>query len=228
MPSIPALPSETELIRIAEAAFPNSGTIARLILLSGDLLTASATANAGTDEIIFGSAHGLSTGSRIKVTGSPTAPLALATTYYAIATSALAIKLASSLANAQSATAINLAASGTIGIEEQILIASDPIAVLLAKELPSSSFYNRPAISNTGAAVISGAEATKAPLVLTLPNATAGAIAYRHILVAFGASATIGDASGINGIQMITEASDQITAAGVTRQITLDFGAKAP
>lgn len=74
----------------------------------------SVTASAATDELTFGAAHGLLVGTPVVLHGTA-APggTTLATTYFAIPTGTLTIKLASTRANALAGTPIDLTTAGT-------------------------------------------------------------------------------------------------------------------
>lgn len=221
--------STTELLRVAEAVYPAGSVIAQLILLrSGTAINLTVTTNALTDTMTT-AAHGMVTGSRFRIDSSGTVPggLAAGVDYYAIGLSTTQFKAAETLADALAATAINLTDGGTgnVVINEQFVNATDPIEVLIAKELASGGAYVRQAVT-TAAATFNGTEAVKPPVVLTLTNTDAVDMVYRQILVAYGASSAIGTVTGITGFDLITEAADQTTLPGQPREITLYFGAK--
>lgn len=124
-----ALARMTELRQAAAgAAAPNAGTPARYALehtntglrvhlwpAPGASRSAVFTADAGTDQLTVPSNTTLTTGLRVRTstTGAMPAPLAIDTTYYLIRISATTVKLATSLANAQAGTAIDLTSTGT-------------------------------------------------------------------------------------------------------------------
>lgn len=216
--------SPSELLRVANAAYPAGSPIAQLILLRGDLqLNLAITVNALADTITSAD-HGLVTGSRFRVGSTGTVPGGLAANvdYYAIALSATQIKAAATLADALAGTAINLTdgGTGTVVLNEQLLMATDPIEVLINKELG----IPRQAIT-VGAAAMVGGEALKPALTFTVTNTGTSNLTYRHILIAYGADSAIGSAAGIDGFDLITEAIDQVIIPNQAREITLTFGA---
>lgn len=74
----------------------------------------SLTADVGADTLSIGGTHYMQTGFEFKIlSGTPPAPLALNTEYYAIRVSSSTFKLATSLANANAGTAINLTTAGS-------------------------------------------------------------------------------------------------------------------
>lgn len=125
---------KTSLARITELrqaagndGAPNAGAPARYALeytstglrihlwpAPGASSTAAFTADAGTDQLAVASNTTLTTGRRVRLatTGTLPAPTLADTTYYLIRISATAVKLATSLANAQLGTAIDLTSAG--------------------------------------------------------------------------------------------------------------------
>jgi hypothetical protein len=212
--------------------FPAAGAIGRVILLKGDLaLGLGLTANATTDELTTATAHGLVSGSRVRIASSGTIPAPLAATvdYFAIVTGASTLKLATTLANATANTSINLtdAGSGVLTLNEQTLTAADSVAVLINKELNGAG-YARLAIDNLGAATIIGVNGEKPPKVLSFTNSGAANLDYRHYLIAFGASGVVGDVAGVTDAVLVSEVSTVTTIPGQQRNITLNLrlGAK--
>lgn len=228
---MPATLSDSFLTYAADAVFPSTGTFARLLLISGTLATGLGfTANSTTNELTTSSAHGLVTGSRVRVAATTTVPtpLSAATDYYAIVTATTTLKLATTLANALAATEIDLSdtGTGTLTLNEQELTGADSIAVLVNKELPATGGYARMAISDVGAASIVSSNGEKPPKVVTFTNSGGSNIDYKHHLVAYGAGTTVGSATGITAYALKTEASTQTTVPGQTRAITLNLRAK--
>jgi hypothetical protein len=219
--------SNSELLRVANIVYP-AGAIGQCILLTGSTtLNLTVTTDALTNTIT-GTAHGLVTGSRVRINSSGTVPggVAAGVDYYAIALSANQFKVAETLADAVAGTEINLTdgGTGTVTINEQALLVGDAIEVLIAKELPSGIYQRQPI--TVGVAVIEGLEAVKPPVVVTLDNTGTTDITYRHVLIAYGAGSAIGSITGITGFDLITEGTDQITVASQVREITLIFGAQ--
>jgi hypothetical protein len=219
--------SNSELLRVANIVYP-AGAIGQCILLTGSTtLNLTITTDALTNTIT-GTAHGLVTGSRVRINSSNTVPggVAAGVDYYAIALSANQFKVAETLADAVAGTEINLTdgGTGTVTMNEQALLVTDAIEVLVNKEL-ASGIYQRLPIT-VGTAVMDGLEAVKPPVVVTLNNTGTTEITYRHVLIAYGAGSAIGSTAGITGFDLITEGTDQITVASQVREITLIFGAQ--
>jgi hypothetical protein len=219
--------SNSELLRVADIVYP-AGAIGECILLTGSTtLNLTITTDALTNTIT-GTAHGLVTGSRVRINSNGTVPggLAAGVDYYAIALSANQFKVAETLANAVAGTDINLTdgGTGTVTVNEQALLVTDPIEVLINKELPSGAYQRLPI--TVGAAAMDGLEAVKPPVVVTLNNTGTTEIIYRHVLIAYGAGSAIASTAGITGFDLITEGTDQTTAASQVREITLIFGAQ--
>jgi hypothetical protein len=224
--------SQSFLTYAADLTYPSTGAIGRLILLSGSLATGlQFTVDTATDTLTTVSAHKLVTGSRIRVASSAvlTTPLVATTDYFAIVLSTTTLKLATTLTDANSSTAIDITSNGTgtLTLNEQDLNISDPLSVLLNKELPSANGYSRMLIDNLGAATIVSSNAAKPPKLLTLTNTGSTNLEYKHHLIAYGTSvsATIGQSSGINSYALDT-VSLQTTVPGQTRNITLNMLAK--
>jgi hypothetical protein len=220
--------SNSELLRVANLVYP-AGAIGQCILLTGSTtLNLTITTDALTNTIT-GTAHGLVTGSRVRINSDGTVPggVAAGVDYYAIALSANQFKLAETLAAAVAGTEINLTdgGTGTVTMNEQGLLVTDAIEVLINKELPSGGVYQRLPIT-VGAAAMDGVEAVKPPVVVTLNNTGTTDIIYRHVLIAYGAGSAIGSTAGITGFDLTTEGTDQITVASQVREITLIFGAQ--
>ena len=226
-----SIPSTLTLTNFADLTYPSTGTIGRVILLRGTLaLGLTLTVNAATNELTTATAHGLVTGSRVRVASTTTVPTPLSATtdYYAIVTSPTVIKLAATLTDALSATAIDLTdvGTGTVTLNEQDVTAADSIAVLVNKELPSTGGYSRLAIDNVGAATVVGTNGEKPAKTVVFTNSGTANIEYKHHLIAFGASSTIGSSSGVTAYFLATETAIQSTVPGQTRSITLNMRAK--
>jgi hypothetical protein len=109
---------------------------------------------------------------------------------------------------------------------EQSIKADDPLNVIINKELPSGGVYSRLPVSFLPAAAIVANEAIKSKVV-TLVNTGTTSIAHRSTMLIYGGTATIGDITGINGYELATELADQYTAAGQTRDFTLELTVRA-
>ena len=94
--------------------------------------------------------------------------------------------------------------------------------VLLSKELSSSGGYSRKPITVTTSSIV-GAEAVKPEVEIDV-EATGANLTYRYVLVAYGASITIGDATGITGHTLADEGVDLQILDGATKQFGLTFG----
>jgi hypothetical protein len=224
-----ALASLSTLRTLCDNAFPANGVTGYVALLKSALISNFAiTANATTDTIT-GATHGLVTGSRVRVASTATvpSPLVAGIDYYAILVSATEIRLATSLADAVAATAINLidAGSGSLTINEQTLNKDDSQAVLLNKELTHPAWTQRLLITNLGPAITVGPNAEKLPLASAIQNNNAAPLTYRHVLLLLGSgvSATIGSAAGITGTFLASEASDLSINQGEIKSLVFKF-----
>ena len=175
------------LISNCNDAFPNTGTWGYFTLLKGDVATAlSYTANATTNALTTASAHGLVTGSRVRMVGGtlPT-PLLANTDYFAIVSSTTSLTLATTLVNAQAGTAIDLtdAGSGALTLTEQVLSAVDPLSVLVNKEISHPSWAARTLIDNLGAATAVLGAAEKPLKTFSVNNTSPTVVlSYQHYL----------------------------------------------
>jgi hypothetical protein len=223
-----AIASKRSLQKYCDNAFAATGTIGYLALLKADLsLNLSFSATAAADALTTASAHGLTTGSRVRVAvagGTAPTPLTLAQDYYAIVTGATTLKLATTIDNALASTAIDLsdAGSGTLTLNEQELSQDDPIAVLLAKELSHPNWLTRAPITDVGVATVSGAAAEKIK-AFAIQNTNVAALTYKHawLLVGPGVTGAIGSATGILTDHLTTEAIAQTLAQGESKSIVL-------
>lgn len=91
----------------------NTGLRLHLWPAPGASSAMAVTANTGTDQLAVTALLSVGLRVRLSTTGTLPAPLAPATNYYVIAVSATAVKLATSLANAQAGTAIDITSAGT-------------------------------------------------------------------------------------------------------------------
>ncbi|MGL4617887.1 MAG: hypothetical protein ACRCZS_02335 [Chroococcidiopsis sp.] len=200
-----------------DLAAPNTGTWGHMTLLRGDVTTGlTYTANATTNALTTATAHGLVTGSRIRLVGGtlPT-PLLANTDYFAIVSSTTVFTLATTLANAQAATSIDLtdAGSGSLTFTEQALLATDPLSVLVNKEISHPSWTTRAVIDALGASVDATGIAEKPQKILSVVNSSGTALSYQHLLFIRGGTAALGNTTG-TGFVLDTEASIQTIASG--------------
>jgi hypothetical protein len=213
--------STASLITNCNDAFPSTGTWGYMTILSGTLATGlTYTANATTNELTTASAHGLVTGSRLRLVGGtlPT-PTVTGTDYYAIVSSTTVLRLATTLANAQAGTAIDLsdAGSGALTLTEQALTAADPLSVLINKEVSHPAWTARALIDNLGAAIDVVGVAEKPVKTLGISNTGTTTLSYQHYLFiesTAGTTATLGNIPSDAGFILSTEASVQNIAAG--------------
>jgi hypothetical protein len=219
-----ATPSPSTLIAATDLVFPSTGTIGYVILLKPDLLTATATVNISNGIFTTASPHKLVTGSRVRSTSTGTIPTPIITTldYYAIVVSPTTLKLATTLANAQSNAPLALSgtSTGTLTISEQPLASTDPISVLINKELSATNGYVRMPISNVGtASLINGLGQKNAAVTLT--NTGSGNIDYIAVLVAFGINNSIGSIVGVTSYYLDVESTTQTTLPNEIRSFNL-------
>lgn len=184
---MPSTLSSNLLLAHCDRAYPPTGLWGYATLLSGTLASGLVfTASASTNQLTTASAHGLVTGSRFRVAGGTLpSPLVANTDYYAIVSSSTVLSLATSLANAQANTSIDLsdAGSGVLTLTEQALTAADPLSVLINKEISHPSFASRLAITDLGAATIVSGAARKPDKILSINNTSLSqSLSYRYIL----------------------------------------------
>jgi hypothetical protein len=200
------------LISNCNDAFPSSGTWGYMTLLKGDLATGlSYTANATTNALTTASAHGLVTGSRVRMVGGtlPT-PLVTGTDYYAIVSSPTLLTL--SLTPGGAAIDLSDAGSGALTLTEQALLPTDSLAVLINKEISHPAWTARALIDNLGAAVNVAGVAEKPQKVLSVINTDTTTLSYQHYLFIEGGSAALGNTTG-TGFILSTEAAIQNIAS---------------
>ena len=197
---------------------PNTGTWGFMTLLKGDVNAGLAyTANATTNALTTATAHGLVTGSRIRLVGGvlPT-PTVANTDYFAIVSSPTVFTLAATQVAAVAGTpVIDLtdAGSGSLTLTEQPLLFTDTLAVLVNKEIAHPSWTARALIDNLGASVDVAGVAEKVQKTLSVSNNSATTINYQHYLFIKGGLGTIGSTTS-TGIILSTEATLQAILAG--------------
>jgi hypothetical protein len=219
--------SRAALISFANAIAPATGTVARLILLSGAIASnLVATANPVTNELSAAIAHGLATGSRVRLSSTNMLPTPLVSTmdYWAIVTSPTDLQLASTLDNATAGTFVDLmdAGTGALVINEQPLTGDDAIAVLVNKEI---SAIARTAVDLPASTYSNPSSRAQRQKSLAIPNVGTTAVNYRHCLVAFGASSSTGSTVGITGWYLHTLPATQSIAAGEGINVDLSLWA---
>jgi hypothetical protein len=167
-------------------AFPAAGGWAYVTLLSGDLaLGVEYTANAATNELTTASAHNLVTGSRIRlVSGVLPTPTVANADYSVIFVSATTFKLAASLFNAVAGIEIDLSDSGSglLTFTEQPLMPTDPLSVLVNKEIVHPSWTSRLLLDNLGAAVAANGAAETPAKNIVITNDGVIDLSFRYYL----------------------------------------------
>jgi hypothetical protein len=221
---ITAIASPSHLLSVADSAYPATGTPAYAILLSGDLIDGTVVPKPANDWFErFAGVPPQGAKIRFQSTGSLPAPLQANTDYYAIEISSVEFAVAGTLAGALAGPngggliPINSAGSGTVSVIEQPLDADTPASVLIKKELAAGGGYVRIPVDDLGVATIVAGEARKPQKTVQLNNTGATDLAYRHVMIAFGASTGIGQVGGIAHFVLGTEAADQTILAGQTR-----------
>jgi hypothetical protein len=222
-----------DLTYTADTIYPPNTMIGYLILLSGKLLLGEVAAtNSTTDAVTTTNPHGLAIGSRIRFGGTLPIDLLGTQDYFAVPTGANTFQVAQSLAGAQALPPVVIdltITTTTLLVNEQLLLASDPINVLINKELPAANGYQRLAIAGLAPAVItSPTTADHPPLTLSITNTGATDMTHRYEVAAKGGTAIAGDTTGILSIDVLTQAVDQITAPNQTRDFVITLGAIAP
>lgn len=166
--------------------FPAAGSWAYMTLLSGDLqIGVGYTANPSTDQFTTVAAHKLVTGSRIRlVDGVLPTPMVANADYFAIFVTATTFKLATSLANAIAATAVDLsdAGSGVLTFAEQALLPIDPLSVLVNKEVQHPSWTSRLLVDNLGASIAVNGTAETPAKNIAIANTGATDLSFGHYL----------------------------------------------
>jgi hypothetical protein len=229
-----AICSINSLLSNCDSAFPSAGSYGYLTLLKGGVVTGLGyTANATNNALTTATAHGMVTGSRLRLVGGtiPT-PLLANTDYFVIKTSATVLTLATSLANALASVSIDLtdAGTGTLTLTEQALTAADPLSVLVNKEIVHPSWTERALIDNLGAATAVLGVAQKPIKGLTVSNNGTTAMSYAYYLViastAVG-SAVLGSVPS-SGFALVTVPAVTIAPGDPPRVIQLKISVRNP
>lgn len=211
----------TELLFQCDQYYPPTGTIRYVALMSAALvLAAPFTADATANVLTFTTAQPFQTGARIRVTstGALPTPLVAGVDYFVSRLTATTFKLTVTIG----ATEIDLmdAGSGTLTANEQTLVETDPIAVLLSKETAAFSGYaTRFPITDVGAAAIVLGKAQKTKLMV-ISNSGTVALSLGYYMIIRGGNATIGDTT-IAGYGLEILANNLAVAVGETRGLNL-------
>jgi hypothetical protein len=207
------------LIGICDNAFPTAGSAGFLTLLSGGLATGLGyTANSTTNELTTVSAHGLVTGSRVRMVGGTLpSPLLTNVDYFANVLSPTVLRLSVSLADAVANTVVDLttAGGGGLTLTEQVLKATDPLSVLVNKEVVHPSWPSRLSVVNLGGAINVGGVATKPTKTFDVNNTSASQVlSYQHYLFVNGGTAVLGNVPSGVGFVLSSEALVQVINPG--------------
>lgn len=211
------------------AVYPNSTVY--IALISGDLtLNMATTVDPATNILTTATAHLLITGTRIRLavaggSGDYLPGAANGTIdYFAIVLTPTTLKLASSLANATASTPteVDLTSSGQgVVLNQQQLVADDPNAVILARELASGNGYTQRFTSTVGNSTVSGVEAWQTSQPVNIA-AVGGPIIYRHVALLLNANTTIGDTYG-DLIDLRTETANITIGTGDIKTLVERF-----
>lgn len=195
--------SASTLAAFNDLIWATSGTVGYRILLGDGSWSGTWTVDPSTDIITTAAANGWQSGQRIRLTTGGVLPAldsgSLSTTidYFWIRVSAstgyLATTRAAALAGSPYLNFID-SGTGTHSASEQDLSNSDPIEVLIAKEI-SHSEYARKALSSLGTAVVAGEFGEKNPIAHSY-SVSSGSYVIKYVLYLFDASSTPGDLSG--------------------------------
>jgi hypothetical protein len=222
-----AISSIESLISNCNDAIPTAGTYGYLTLLKGTVTAGlSYTANSTTNALTTATAHGLVTGSRLRLVGGTLPSPGLANTdYFAIVSSPTVLTVATTLANAIANTPIDLtdAGAGALTLTEQALTAADPLSVLINKEISHPSWPARLLIDNLGAAFAVSGAAQKPVKAFAINNTSAVAMSYAYYLViestAVG-TATLGSVP-TGGFSLVTVPTVTIAPGDPARGLSL-------
>lgn len=196
---------------------PSTGTIRHIALLSSSLQLAIVfTANSTSNVLTFSIAQPFQTGARIRVvsTGTLPTPLVAGVDYFAIRLTSTTFKVSATIGGSE----VDLmdAGSGTLTTNEQPLLRTDPIAVLLSKEFASFTGYTaRFPITDAGPSAMVSGKAQKTKLMI-IANNGATDISIGYYVVIRGGSATIGD-TAMGGYGLETLLSVLTVVVGETR-----------
>ena len=213
--------SDLEKQFLCDLYHPSTGTIRHIAMLTSSLqLNINFTANATSNVVTFAVAQPFQTGARIRIlaTGTLPTPLVAGADYFVSRLTSTTFKLAATLANAIAGTEIDLmdAGSGTLTLNEQPLLRTDPITVLMSKELASFPGYTaRFPITDAGPSAIVNGQAQKTKLMIIANNGTTD-ISIGYYVIIRGGSATIGD-TAMAGYGLETLLSVLTVVVGETR-----------
>lgn len=207
------------LFFLNNAIWAANSTVGYLALLKSGIFSVGVTADAGTDILTTASAHGLVSGTRVRITSSGSLPTGLSssTDYYAGVLSATTLKM-------QSASGTDIGFSdngtGTLTLQGQLLTTADPLAVLVNNEVAGNG-YARQAIA-VGSPAYNADPEKAVKLVSTTFTASGGTIAFRHTLVIHGGNSTAGNSTGNLG-WLGTESADLTISSGYSRTISVEL-----
>ncbi len=197
-----ATASPTTLAAWNDVLWPPSGDVAFRILLSDAIYSGTWTVDPTTDLITTDAANGWVTGQRVRTTTSGVLPalatdsLNTATDYFWIRDTDTTGYLADSLANAEANSYFNFtdAGTGTHTLSEQTLLNTDPIAVLVNKEITHPDYSRKP-LSSLGNATAVGSYGEKNPVAHSY-TVSSDSYGVKYVLYLFGANPTVGDTAG--------------------------------
>jgi hypothetical protein len=217
---------------IADRVYPNNGTVGYIALLGEGGVSAIVTVAGNI--FTFPVAHGLATGSRVRIIpdqsnpGNLPSPLISAIDYWAIVLTPTTLELAGSLVDAIGNTPIALTDVGTGAFRaiEQPLVATDPLVVLIAKELVHPAYTSRKVVSNLGPSFLVQGWAEKPAVAVAVNNTDPTPMFLsRYVFIGVDGSATIGDTTGTE-YALITEPGTVNIPANDTKTIVIKLRAK--
>jgi hypothetical protein len=206
-----------------DLAIPSSSTIGYLCLLSGATFQGSATVDITDSSLTTAIPHNLQTGTRLKLQTSQALPVPLNTTatYYAKVLSATKLQLATSIAALNQPIQLLNAGTGTLTINELALNNTDPVSVLVNKELLLSTVYNRPALTNIGmASALTPTSSAKPGKEIIIRNELNTSISFAHQLIIFGGTQSPRTTTDIVHWLLQTEATPTVMAPNEVRSFT--------
>ena len=219
--------SDSEMLYERDLLTPATGLIRHVALINSGLqFNVPFTVSAATNVITIATAQTFQTGARVRVSslGTLPTPLVSVVDYFVVRLSSTTFKLASTLANAIAGTEIDLmdGGSGSLVLNEQALLRTDPIGVLLSKEIPPFPGYaERFPIADVGPAAIVQGKAQKTKLIIIVNNGSVD-LSIGYYLLIRGGSGTIGNAT-IAGYGLETLQSILQVTQGETRGLNVVF-----
>lgn len=232
---------------ILDSAIPGSGDVGYFILCNATYASVTFTINTSTDVITTSSAHGLVTGTRVRISaattqpnvdlGSGTVALSASLDLFFRSITSTTGTLHQTFADADGNTnAVDFidSGSGTLTLNEQALIGGsisdaeadyDDVAVWVNHEITHAD-YSRFLVSGVGSASASTAQKPvySANLSVNSPN---GDLTFRHYVYLHGGISTPGDAT-CDWAYYTSESANQTLSEGTAYTIALNFRAKNP